>query len=295
MLKLRSFFIIGYSLAVFILFTACDNAPEPKTRFEFATGQNLTTTNRSVTGGEIIFTSLYARTASSGNKFKKFTISCDYDSSGTPTIYLDSTLNVSDFGIFYTFGTRGLTGTENWTFSIKDDRDSVYTKKFTLTTTSANKNSPFYTFTSLFYKQSAFRSLQYFSAQDGMVYPGYLALHEPALKPKINFFFDTENPQAIYPKVQTAPGSSTTFQATALTPKEFNDITNVPALTEKYNLNNPGATSLNNLKKGQVVAFKTTANKIGLILLDSMQVLTNQEDNTKYYRMPYTVKVEKPQ
>lgn len=295
MLKfLCSFFTI---VVVACLLLSCDNAPEPNTRLEFATGNNLTLGNRTVTAGEIISTSLYARTASAAIKFKKFVITCNYDSSATNTVtYLDSALNVSDFGLYFTFGTRGLAGTETWQFTITDDRDSTYTKSFTLRTTTENAKQPFYTFSSLFYKQSGFRNLQYFSTRDGIVYPGYVALNDQAaIKPKIDFYFEIDDPNQNTFSLRTGPVNNTLFKTTTLTPTQFTQITNVTALRETYNLNTTPETTLISKSKAddpQVIAFKTAANKIGLLRLDTLQVLTDKINNTKYYRMPYGVKVE---
>ena len=278
-----------------IIFLMSCEAPEPNTRLDFASGNSLTTSKRTVPAGELITSSLYARTASADVKFKRITITYDYDSSGTAVTYLDSVLNSSDFGLYFTFSARGVAGTETWNFTITDDKDSTYTKNYTLTTTSDNNQRAFNLFSTAFYKQTPFRNLQYFAAKYGTVYPGYVARQSTTLKPDVDFFFEIDDPQQNTLSVRAPESNITTFKTTALTRTEFDQVASVAALTDVYNTGAVVATNrIDNLKKDQVIAFKTATSKIGLIRLDSMQVLTDKTNNTRYYRMPYLVKVEKP-
>ena len=285
-----AFFLLLFSYMAFLL-AGCD-APEPRTRLLFSTGNGLIAGNQSVTGGSIVSTSVYAETGS-GNALKNFRITCIYDDAKDSLTYLDSTLNAQEFGLFFTFATRNLPGKETWAFTVSDEKNAVYRRKFTLTTTSTNiPRQPFYSYTSYFYQKSAVENLQYFSLADGTAYPGYAGRNNPAIKPKVNFYFNQQADKSI--SLHAVSGTGIRFRTTPLTPAEFSDIRTEEALTAVFA--NSSATStevLPGLSKNQLIAFQIN-NKSGVIRIAGFDKAFDAELNDSVLvRMRYEVKTQK--
>ena len=290
MRKIFHSFLALVSCLALLLPAGCDN-PEPRTRLLFATGNGLVTSNQSVAGGTILSTSVFAETGS-GNTLKNFKITCNYDDKDSLT-YLDSTLNAREFGLFFTFATRNLPGKETWTFRVTDEKSTVYRRRFTLTTTSANvSRQPFYTFPSYFYQNSAVENLQYFSLKDGTVYPGYAGRNNPEIKPKVDFFFNQQADKSI--TLHAVPGAGTKLKTTPLTPAEFSDIRTLEALTNVYASSNSTPAELQtNMQKNQLIAFKTNT-KTGVIHIVALEKAFDAlKKDSVLVRMRYEVKTEK--
>ncbi|MGV3588278.1 MAG: hypothetical protein ACO1OF_14830 [Adhaeribacter sp.] len=283
--------LLSYLLSLCVLlFTSCDS-PEPRTRLLFAAGNGLITGNQSVTGGNIVSTSVYAETGS-GNTLKNFKITRIYDDKDSLT-YLDSTLNVPEFGLFFTFATRSLNGKETWRFTVTDEKSNVYERKYTLTTTSSNAaRQPFYTYSSYFYQKSAVENLRYFSLADGTTYPGYAGRDNPAIKNKVDFYFIQQADKSI--SLQAVPGTGIRFRTTPLTPADFSDIRTEEALTNVYANSSATPTEvLPHLSKNQLIAFRNNT-KTGVIRIAGFDKAFDAEKNDSVLvRMRYEVKTQK--
>ncbi|GEO03312.1 hypothetical protein AAE02nite_09760 [Adhaeribacter aerolatus] len=290
-MRLQPAFFLLLLTYVGLFLAGCD-APEPRTRLLFATGTGLIAGNQSVTGGNIVSTSVYAETGS-GNALKNFRITCTYDNGPDSLIYLDSTLNAPEFGMFFTFATRNVPGKETWAFTISDEKNAVYRRKYTLTTTSSNiPRQPFYTYSSYFYQKSAVENLRYFSLHDGTTYPGYAVQNNPVIKAKVDFYFKQQTDESI--SLQAMPGSGIRFRATALSPADFSDTRTEEALVNAFATSNAALVEeLPDLKKNQLLAFKT-GSKSGLIRITSFdKAFDAQLKDSVLVRMRYEVKTQK--
>jgi len=281
------------SLVVAIL-PSCGSDPEPRTSIFFASGNSLVTQNQSVTGGQVFSTSVYAESGV-GNQLKNFKITCIYDSIARDTIvYLDSTLQASEFGLVFTFATRNLNGKETWIYSVKDEKDVEASRRYTLTTTSTVNvaTQPFYNFSSYFYHKSALDNLQYFALQDGSAYPGYAVRNNAALKSKVDFYFNEDAAKVI--SVQALTGTDTKFKNTALTTTEFSDTRTLAALQAIFNNSNAASeNALFNLRKNQIIAFKSK-NRTGIMRITAIEKTFDAVKNdSTLVQMRYDVKTEK--
>jgi len=302
----KSFFS-GWFLLItgFVLLTSCSTDPEPRNRFDFAAGSSYTSGNRTnVTAGEILSTSLYAETASSDATFTRLTITCNYDTAvsieGKPTVtFLDSVLNKSNLAMVFTTGTRGRqAGSEYWTFTLEDSGGKTYTKNYRIVTTKTD--AVYRAYSSVFYHKSALENIKYFSTNNGLAYPGYIG-RQTSIQDSIDFYFQIDDPDNNVFSLRSAKDLNqkpkTTFRTTSLTTDQFNSITTLDSITGAYNTN--AANEVFQLSKSkadpvQVVAFKTVKNKIGVMRLDTLQVLPASNGGTKTYRMLYSIKMQNP-
>ena len=294
-----------FCLSSLLLLAGCENEPEPRNRFDFAAGASYTSGNRSITAGEILSTSLYAETASGNTKFTKLTITCNYDTtvsiSGKPTItYLDSALNTSNLAMVFTVGSRGrasgnqISGREYWTFTLEDDQKKTYVKKYRLV--SSHPAAGFQTYSSVFYHKSALENIRYFSTTTGVAYPGYLGRN--AFKDSVDFFFQIDNLSQNAFSLRSSENRKTTFRPTSLTTEQFTALNTASAIAEAFTAANPAA-EVSQIPKSktdpvQIVAFKTARNKIGVMRLDTLQVLPAGLSGIKTLRMPYSIKMQNP-
>ncbi|PIQ22541.1 MAG: hypothetical protein COW65_02590 [Cytophagales bacterium CG18_big_fil_WC_8_21_14_2_50_42_9] len=289
----------------FVLLTSCSSDPEPRNRFDFAAGSSYTSGNRTnVTAGEILSTSLYAETASSDATFTRLKITCNYDTTvsieGKPTVtFLDSVLNKSNLAMVFTTGTRGRqAGLEYWTFTLEDSQGKTYTKNYRIVTTKTD--AVYQAYSSVFYHKTALENIKYFSTNNGLAFPGYIG-RQKSIQDSTDFYFQIDNPDnnAFSLRSSESPDqkTKTTFRTTNLTTDEFNSIATVAAITEAYTNNT--ATEVFRIDKSkadsaQVIAFKTGNAKIGVMRMDTMQVLPATNGGTKTYRMLYSIKMQKP-
>jgi hypothetical protein len=288
----KSFFTFAlFTWGILVWLTSCGNDPEPRPGLRFAAGNNLITSNQKATGSQVYSSSLFAQT-SSDNPFTRFRITRTYDGKDSIT-YLDSTFNATEFGLYFTFGTRGLSGKETWRFVITDQNNKEYSRRFTLETISANTTTkPLNTFTSYFYKKSALENLQYISLRDGTVYPGFVGRNNPQVKPYVDFYFDQNASKAI--SVNAVATAGTQFKPTTLTPEAFAEVATVENLQNAYtgNSGTPVA-AVPNLRKNQVIAFKTNS-RTGLIRINALnKVYDLGKKDSVLVRMNYDVKAEK--
>lgn len=271
--------------------TGCGNDPEPRTGLLFASGNNLLTQNQAVTGGQVYAASLYAQTGEE-NPFTRFRIIRTYD--GTDSItYLDSTLNTTEFGLYFNFGTRSFAGQETWRFVITDQNNTEYSRRFTLTTSTGNTAAkPFNTYSSYFYKNSALDNLQYFSLRDGTVYPGFIGRNNAAVKDFVDFYFDQDAAKVI--SVNPVASANTQFKPSSLTPAAYNEIVTLDALQTAYTTNSNAPVSvIQNLIKNQVIAFNTNS-RSGLIRINSInRVFDAAKQDSVLIRMTYDIKATK--
>lgn len=285
-----SFIYLALIGSLFVL-TSCGGEPEPRTRLLFAAGNGLVSQSQSVPGGNILSTSIFAE-AGTGNALKNFKITCNYDGTDSLT-YLDSTLQASEFGLYFTFATRNLPGKETWAFTVTDEKNVVYSRKYTLTTTSTNiPKQPIYIYNSFFYQKSALENLQYFSLKDGTAYPGYASRNNPEIKPKVDFFFN-QNPDKNI-SLYAVPEAGTRFKTTTLSPAEFSDIRTLEALTPVFaNSSAAPVTTLPSMQKNQLIAFKTNS-KTGVIRIVAVDKAFDMlKNDSVLVRMRYEVKTEK--
>jgi hypothetical protein len=287
-----SFFLSGCCSLAFL--TACD-APEPKTRLDFVAGTTLTSGNKTVAGGEIITTSVFGRSASGTNNFKRFIVSRVYDTtSNTPVVFLDSTLDAGEFGMTFVFGSRSFNngqtrGKEYWNFKLIDAQGQEYQKQYVLVTTFNNANPNFNSFSSFYFNRNNRENIRYVATTGGLAYPGYIN-QNPAFQANLDFHFE-EAPKLT---LNVSGLNGTTFKATTLTAADFTAATTATLLNNHYD--NAGTESAPQLalQPNSVVAFKTGKDKVGLIQIGTFEVARDslkREDVLQ--RVPYSVKIRK--
>jgi hypothetical protein len=288
-----SFLLTG--LSGLALLTGCDD-PEPKTRLDFVAGTALTSGNGTVAGGEIITTSLFARSASASNNLKKFIVSRVYDTLiNTPVVFLDSTFDAGEFGMTFVFGSRpfqnGQTrGKEYWNFKIIDAQGKEYQKQYTLVTTFNNTNPNFNSFTSSYFYRNARENIRYVATSNGLAYPGYVSQNNPGLQADLDFYFGHEPPLT----VNLSALNGTRFKATNLTATEFNGVNTAANLSGYYE--NAGAETDRQpaVRPNSVIAFKTGKGKVGLIQIGTFEIARDSLKHANVLRrVPFNVKVRK--
>jgi hypothetical protein len=292
---LKSFTSFLFSLlSALVLLTACD-APEPKTRVDFVAGNNLTSGNRTIPGGEIVTTSLFARSTSANNKLKRFIISRVYDTtSNQPVVYLDSTFDAEEFGMTFVFGSRSFQNgqaraKEYWNFKVVDDKGMEYQKQYTLVTTFNNTNPNLNSFSSSYFHRNARENLRYAATNGGLAYPGYIGQH-PDLKKDLDFHF-WEDPRLT---LNLSGLNGTVFKATSLTPADFTAVATANNLLTRYNEAGPEADQQPAVQPNSVIAFKTGQGKIGLIQIGPFEIARDSlKKENILRRVPYQVKVRK--
>jgi hypothetical protein len=287
---LKSFY--SFLLPALVLLAACD-APEPKTRLDFVAGTGLTAESKTVTAGEIISTSVFARTADANNKLKRFVVSRVYDSIiNSPVTYLDTSFTTEEFGMTFVFGSRGADslrarGKEYWTFTIADEQGQQYQKQYTLTNNFPNVNQPFNSFTSYFFHRNARENIRYFSTKNGLGFPGYIGRAQATT----DFRFE-EGPELT---LHVYGVNGTKLKATNLTPANFSAVATAATLTTQYNEAAGAETdSQLSLRKDHIIAFKTGSGKTGLIQIGTPEISRDSLQHTNILRrVPYSVKVRK--
>lgn len=292
-----SMFKSFYSLFFFglVFLTACE-APEPGTRLDFVAGDNLTSQSGTITAGEIITSSLYARSASSNNQLTRFVVSRIYDTtSNAPLVYLDTTFKAQEYGMTFVFGSRGVngsnqTGREYWQFTVIDEQGKEYQKQYTLQANYPNARQPINTFSSYYFHRNSRENIRYFSTRQGIGFPGYIGRAHPILKSEPDFYFE-EGPQLTL----TLSGvNGTKLKATALTPADFTNAATPSSLTNYYDQAGVETDTQSGLRKDDVVAFKTGPGKTGLILIKTFETARDTLRHVNILRRaPYDVKVRK--
>ena len=276
MTKLHSAFT-PFILFLFMVFvTACNNDPEAPSVLQLvsSTGTNYVSENRNVPGGTPVITGVYAQAPTDDVSLAKFVVTFNHDSldKQTPIVFLDSTLapNTKTFAMSVAYTTRNFANKEIWRFTITDSNGKTYQKEIRLkTTTTANiANSTYYTYTNIVLsriknpRNSSIDSsgLFGFASATGTSFPAY-AVKQPGIVPKLDLLFNSTGTQ----KPSLSITDSDSLILTTLTPANFDGFTSVNAIKEAYPQNTPGVNKLENLKTDQVLAFKSVANKIGLL------------------------------
>lgn len=281
----------AFLLPALAMLAACE-APEPKTRLDFVAGTGLTSESRTIAAGEIITTSLFARSPSADNKLKQFIVSRIYDTlTNSPVVQLDTTFTAGEFGMTLVFGSRGVNnqqpkGKEYWNFKLIDEKGQEYQKQYVLTTTYPNYNQPINSFSSYYFNRNARENIRYYSTKEGLGFPAYIGRNHP----DADFYFE-EGPQLTL-NLQALNG--TTFRATTLTPAQFSATSTASTLTTFYNNAGPDTDSQPGLRKDNIIAFKTGQDKIGLIQIGTFEVGRDSLQKVNILRrVPFQVKVRK--
>lgn len=294
MFKSFSSFLLS-GLTGLALLTACD-APAPKTRLDFVAGNSLTSGDRTIPGGEIVTTSLFARSASANNKLKRFIVSRVYDTtSNEPVVYLDSTFDAEEFGMTFVIGSRSFQngqarGKEYWNFKIVDQQGTEYQKQYTLVTTFSNANQNLNSFSSYYFHRNARENLRYVATNGGLAYPGYVGRH-PDFQNEMDFHFE-EEPRLT---LNLFGLNGTVFKATSLTPADFSAVATATNLSDHYNAAaGAEADQQPAVQPSSVIAFKTGQGKIGLIQIGPFEMARDSlKQENILRRVPYQVKVRK--
>jgi hypothetical protein len=292
---LKSFFaFLCASLLALALITACDPV-EPKTRLDFVAGANLTSGNRTLPGGEVITTSLFARSASPSNKLKQLQIFRTFDTLiKAPVLYLDTTFDSEEFGMTFVMGTRGFQGAkvrskEFWTFKLLDEQGIEYQKQYMLTTTFANTNPNLNAFSSAYFNRSARENIRYVAADSGLTFPAYSSQNQN-LQAGMDFFFG-EGPQLT---LTLSSLNGTQLRSTAISAADFNAVANAGHLQAQYDAAQAESQHLSVVPPNSVVAFKTGQGKIGLLQVGTFEIArdTLTKEST-LRRVPFNVKIQK--
>lgn len=289
--KLTAVTGIFYGFLQMFLLAGCDNGPGPDTMLRFASGSNYTTNNQNVSNGQLISTSLYGQSGTAN--LSRFTIRYTYDNKDTLT-YLDSTLNAKEFGMVFNFTARGLEGEETWLYTLYDSENKKYIRQYTLKTPGTKQ--PFYSHASVYLKRSALENLRYFNPIEGTSYPAYFIRNSNniAFKDKIAFYIDGSMDNAM--KVNIVGFNDSKLKVTSLV--NLGEIGSVEAIKNAYNNATAEVNTVNNIsvKKNPVIAFRTKANKYGVIGNFTFDSLTSNEGGvTKSIlrQVKYEVRVEK--
>ena len=289
--------LYSFLVATLALLAACD-APEPKTRLDFVAGSGLTSESKTITAGEIITTSLFARSASADNNLKRFVVSRVYDTTtNSPVVYLDTTFEASEFGMTFVFGSRGVNdvkpkGKEYWNFTVIDAQGQEYRKQYTLTSNFPNFNQPFNTFSSYYFHRNARENIQYFSTKEGLGFPAYIGRSHPTLQAEADFRFE-EGPGLT---LNLLALNGTKFKATNLSPAEFSAVGTANNLTTHYENASAGpeTDSQAAVQKDDIIAFKTGQGSVGLIQIGTFEIARDSLRQVNILRRaPYQVKVRK--
>lgn len=291
----KSFFAFLYAaLPALAFLTACDPV-EPKTRLDFVAGTNLTSGNRTLPGGEIITTSLFARSTSASNKLKRIIISRTYDTLiNNPVVYLDSAFDAEEFGMSFVIGTRSfqngkVRSKEYWDFTLLDEQGGEYRKQYTLVTTFNNPNPNLNTFSSYYYNRNAWENIRYVATKGGLAFPAYMGRNHTGLQPDLDFYFGEDPRLALHLNGL----NGTLFRSTGLTAADFNAVANATHLKNQYD-NAQAEADRQRVAPNSVIAFKTGQGKVGLIQFGAFEIArdTLSKENV-LRRVPYNVKVEK--
>ncbi|MGV3640859.1 MAG: hypothetical protein ACO1NZ_10090 [Adhaeribacter sp.] len=292
---LKSFFaFLCAGLPALALITACEPV-EPKTRLDFVAGTSLTSGNRTLPGGEVITTSLFARSASPGSKLKQLQIFRTFDTLiKSPELYLDTTFDSEEFGMTFVMGTRGfqnskLKSKEFWTFTLIDEQGTQYQKQFMLTTTFANTNPNLNAFSSTYFNRSARENISHVAADSGLAFPAYSSQNQK-LQAGMDFFFG----EAPGLTLTLSSLNGTQLRSTALSAGDFNAVANAGHLKTQYDNAQAEAEHLSVVPANSVVAFKTGQGKIGLIQVGNFEIARDTLTRQNILRrVPFNVKIQK--
>ncbi|MGV3503759.1 MAG: hypothetical protein ACO1O1_08625 [Adhaeribacter sp.] len=291
----KSFFaFLGAGLLALSLITACEPL-EPKTRLDFVAGTTLTSGNRTLPGGEVITTSLFARSASPSNKLKQLQIFRTFDTLiKSPVLYLDTTFDSEEFGMTFVMGTRGFQNAktrskEFWTFTLIDQQGSKYEKQYMLTTNFSNTNPNLNAFSSAYFNRSARENIRYVAADSGLAFPAYSSQNQ-RLQAGMDFFFG-EGPQLA---LTLSSLNGTQLRSTAMSVADFNAVANATHLQNQYNGAQAETQHLSVVPPNSVVAFKTGQGKIGLLQVGPFEIARDTLTKESILRrVPFNVKIQK--
>jgi hypothetical protein len=241
-------------------------------------GSNYVAGNRRLVGGKSITTAVYARAASTDAPLSKLRITFGYDSTNVPSpkqdmVFLDSTLapNTLEFTLPVNYTPRNLGGKEHWRFIALDSKDKEYSQQLKFTTTSANnEKSVFYTFTNVLLSRLKTRRTQKdsvglaaFSSIDGTGFPGYV-LRQPDIRQRYDFVLNGD----IIDKPNIRSAKPNALYLTNLTTPNFDAIKTVANLKATFPAS--GVSTLTKIIPGQVIAYKTVADKVGLLRVNTV-------------------------
>ncbi|QMU26773.1 hypothetical protein [Adhaeribacter radiodurans] len=277
--KINSAFAPIFLLLFIVLVTACNNEPETPSVLQLvsSTGQNYVSENRNVSGGTPVITGVFAQSPTSNVSLTKFLVTFNHDSldKQPPVIYLDSTLapDTKNFAMQVAYTPRNLANKEIWKFIITDSNNNTYQRVISIkTTTTVNKaDSRYYTYKDVLLSRvknprTFLDSLGCigFSSATGTSFPAYAA-KQPEVNKQIDLLFNNTGTQ----KPSLSLMGSDSLALTALTPNDFDAIDNAGEIRNSYPAT-LGANKFENLKDGQVLAYKTTLNKIGLLRINKV-------------------------
>ena len=259
------------------ILTGCTSDPEPQV-LQLVSGSNYVAGNRRLVGGKSIVTAVYARAASTDAPLSKLIITFGFDSTnvtpvGQDLVFLDSTLapNTIEFTLPVNYTPRNLGGKEHWRFIAQDSKGKEYSQEIRFTTTSANNDkSVFYRFTNVILSRLKTRytakdslGLTAFSSTDGTGFPAYV-LRQPGISKRYDFVLNRN----LANKPNISATQPTTFYLTKLNGANFDAISTVAALKAAYEA--PGVSTLDKVTAGQVIAYKTAADKVGLLRVNTV-------------------------
>ncbi|MDQ4138933.1 MAG: hypothetical protein M3142_00265 [Bacteroidota bacterium] len=282
---MKDFFKAGFYLSLLLitfLFTNCDNEPEPTSVLQLVTntGQNYVSEDRTLPGGTPVITGVYAEASSADQSLTKFTVTFYHDSTDKKVpemIYLDSTLapQTNTFAMLVPYVPRNQVNREIWKFTITDSKGKVFQKIINLKTTSGNtNNSTIYTYTKVLLSRTknqsnTLDSLGFigFNSATGTSFPAYAA-KQPMINKQIDIFFNKSGTSK--PSLSLANAKGDSLRLTTLTSPQFDNINNVRDLNSAYPVTDMPYSTIENLQPNQILAFKTVANKVGLLRINTV-------------------------
>ncbi|QIX61420.1 hypothetical protein HER32_09605 [Hymenobacter sp. BT18] len=282
-----------YGLLLSGLLASCAPEPESGPRIEFIGATGLTSNDRVLnTPGDSLVTRLVADTRDGKSaSLSRFTITVDYTPfdadtarSNTPEIlYFDQSLNGSDaFYYQHRFSARTLSGRERWTFKIVDTEGKTSSRGYLLTVNNPDSLRTYHPYQVPLFAARNATSRSSLAARDGLVFPAFPLKANPGLQASVDLVLVPAAGGAVTLASPTdasvlaaadavGAGSwvtrnATALKTTSLSPTQFDQLTTSARITAVFDtVSAPAVTATEALSKDQVLAFRTTNNRTGLL------------------------------
>ncbi len=223
-----------------------------------------------------------ATLVSNDSKLKSVELKVSYDGAVATTIET-KTLTEKTATYQYAGAVRNVVGTEKYTLTLTDDNGEVETKSFTITVKAPVSSINKYTATLLGGQNNA-NVGSYYASSTNTVYTQSTAPANSAAIDFIYYYGSTNKATLVAPSDASVNGGSgnltlatilntknnTLFANSGLTAAQFDAITSEDQITS-ITPNSP-ITLSNNLAVGNVILFKTTAGKLGLVKVSALAV-----------------------
>lgn len=274
-------------LGMSTLFTSCKSDEEENTdvapTINFIGGTGYTSADATVTVGSVLKIGVNAASnASSAKKLTKFTVVLT--ANNTPTTLVDSVINVSTYTYEANFTAPSVVGTARIAFKVVDIDGQSAEVSFNINTTAAPQAIDNHTVT--LGAQNNTSNGSYLNLANGIASTQAVAEAASNLVDAI-YYYGTSNFATICaPNDPTVGGgtgnltlatglttkNATLFGTTSISAAAFDAMTDDSVIS---GLTGITATKVTSLTVGNVIAFKTVSNKLGLIKVVAIPAATN--------------------